>query len=75
MTPREGRFVLENVETGKYVAKIPPEATVGSSYTRRLEDAQTFMTAAEALDWACSNERVAEISGLLQPPTPPRQEP
>lgn len=56
-------WVLIDTETGRYVARPGSE----HSYTRRLEEAQTFMTRDVAVSNACGNERPENVHNILTP--------
>ena len=54
-------FVIRRDDDGKYVA--PPGSE--KSYTRKLEDARTFATRADAERDACGNETVFDVREIL----------
>lgn len=60
-------YVIRNNDTNQYVAVIPPNATIGQTYTFLIEQARTFVSREAAeLYGTCGNESIVRLSDLLQ---------
>lgn len=58
------RFVLRNIDNGKFVAPSGSH----NSYTDRLQNAKTFATREAAEADACGNEVAAAVEDLMATP-------
>ena len=54
-------YVIKKTETGEFVARFGAE----HSYTKRLQDAQTFSTQEQAEPHRCGNEVVLRLEDVM----------
>jgi hypothetical protein len=57
-------YVIQNVDTGKWVARFGSER----SYTNSLQKAQTFPTREAAQPQCCGNERIQSLEQAVDNP-------